>query len=92
MSTLICSQLMQAILLLRGKRSIKELINTFGTFSKYSGFKLNHEKCEISSIGVLKSVKVVVCEMKCIICVMIPLKLLESTFHTTRKSEMKNFF
>ena len=49
---------------LREKRSIKELLNTFATFSKYSGLKLNHEKCEIAGIGVLKSVKVTVCGMK----------------------------
>ena len=51
---------------LRDKRSIKELINTFATFSKNSGLKPNHEKCEISGIGVLKSVKVAACGMKCI--------------------------
>ena len=51
---------------LRDKRSIKELINTFATFSKYSGLKPNHEKCEIAGIGVLISVKVAVCGMKCI--------------------------
>ena len=51
---------------LRYKRSIKELLNTFATFSKYSGLKPNHEKCEIAGIGVLKSVKVAVCGMKCI--------------------------
>ena len=43
---------------LRDKISIKELINTFATFSKYSGLKPNHEKCEVAGIGVLKSVKV----------------------------------
>ena len=42
---------------LRYKKSVKELINTFATFSKYSGLK----KCEIASVGVLKSVKVAVC-------------------------------
>ena len=50
---------------LRDKRSIKELINTFATFSKYSGLNPNQEKCEIAGIGVLKSVKVAVCGMKC---------------------------
>ena len=51
---------------LRDKRSITELINIFATFSKYSALKTNHEKYEIAGIGVLKSVKVVVCGMKCI--------------------------
>ena len=51
---------------LKDKRSIKELINTFSTFSRYSGLKPNHEKCKIAGIGVLKNVKVAVCGMKCI--------------------------
>ena len=51
---------------LRDKRSIKELINTLAAFSKYPGLKANHEKCEIAGIGVLISVKVAVCGMKCI--------------------------
>ena len=50
---------------LRNRKSIKELIKIFVTFSKYSGLKLNHKKCEISGIGVLQSVKVTVCGMKC---------------------------
>ena len=50
---------------LRGKISIKQLIITFAMFSKYSGLKSNHEKCEIAGIGVLKSVKVTVFGMKC---------------------------
>ena len=51
---------------LKDKRSIKEFLNTSATFSKHSGLKPNHEKCEIASIEVLKSVKVAVCGMKCI--------------------------
>ena len=39
---------------LRDKRSIKELLNTFATFSKYLGLTPNHENCEIAGIGVLK--------------------------------------
>ena len=50
---------------LRNRKSIKELIKIFVTFSKYSGLKLNHKKCEIAGIGVLQSVEVTVCGMKC---------------------------
>ena len=52
-----------ATFLLRDKRSIKELINTFATFWKYSGWKPNHKKCEI--VGYWSAEK---CEsgMKCI--------------------------
>ena len=51
---------------LRDERSAKKFINTFATFSKYSGLKPNHEKCKIAGIRVLKSVTVAVCSMKCI--------------------------
>ena len=54
------------LLFLWDKRSINELINTFATFSKYSGLKPDHEKYEIGVTGVVKSVKVAVCGMKCI--------------------------
>ena len=50
---------------LRDKKFIKELINTFATFSKYSGLKPIHKKCEIAGIGVLKTVKVTDCGMEC---------------------------
>ena len=51
---------------LRAKRSIKEVVNIFTTISKHSGLKPNHENGEIAGIGVLKSVKVAVCGLKCI--------------------------
>ena len=51
---------------LREKRSIKELLNTFTTFSKYSELKPNQEKCGVAGIGVLKNVEVAACGMKCI--------------------------
>ena len=51
--------------LLRDKRSIKELINIFATFSKYLGLKSSHEKCKIAGIEVMESLKVTVCGMKC---------------------------
>ena len=55
-----------ATFFLRDKRSIKELINMFATFQMYSSLKSNHKKCKITGIGVLKSVKVAVCGLKCI--------------------------
>ena len=39
---------------------------TFSIFSQYSCLKPNYEKCEIAGIGVLKSVKVIVCGVKCV--------------------------
>ena len=35
---------------LRDKRSIKELLNTLATFSKYSGLKTNYEKRKSAGI------------------------------------------
>ena len=51
---------------LKDKESIKELIKMFALFSNFSGLKPNFSKCEIAGIGVLKSVKVAVCGMKCV--------------------------
>ena len=61
-------------------------------FQSIQGLKPNHEKCKISGIGVLKSVEVAVCGMKCIDLCNDTIKLLGSTFRTTRKSEMKKIF
>ena len=38
----------------------------FSTFSQYSFLKPNYKKCEITGSGVLKSLKVVICGMKCV--------------------------
>ena len=40
-------------------------METFSNFSQYSCLKPSYEKCEIAGIGVLKSVNVAVCGMKC---------------------------
>ena len=39
---------------LRDKKSIKKLLNTFATFSKYTRLNPNHEKCEITGTGAEK--------------------------------------
>ena len=73
-------------------RSIKELVNTFDTFSKYSGLKSNHEKCEIAGIGVLKSVKVAFCGMKCIDLCNDTIKITGIHFlYDKKKQNEKNF-
>ena len=41
-------------------------METLPTFSQYSCLKPSYEKCEIAGIGILKSVKVAVCCMKCV--------------------------
>ena len=77
---------------LRDKKSIKELIHIFATFSKYSGLKPNHEKCKIAGIGVLKSVKVAVCGMKCIDLCNDAIKITGIHFsYNKKKRNEKNF-
>ena len=51
---------------LKNTESISQLVKTFQFFTKFSGLKPNFKKCEIAGIGVLKSVDVAVCGMKCI--------------------------
>ena len=43
-------------------------------FSDFSGLKPNLSKCEITGIGVLKGVQVVVCGMRCVTFVFIKVK------------------
>ena len=50
----------------KNKNSTSWLMETFSTFSQYCWLKPNYEICEIAEIGVLISVKMVVCGMKCI--------------------------
>ena len=51
---------------LKSENSIRQLIETCSTFSQYSCLKSSYEKYKIAGIGVLKSVKVTVCGMKCV--------------------------
>ena len=49
---------------LKDKKSIKQVMNVFDTFSIYSRLKPNKSKCEIAGIGVLKRVSMELCGMK----------------------------
>ena len=53
--------------------------------------KPNHEKCEIAGIGVLKSVKVEVCGMKCTDLCNDPIKVIGIHFlyHKEKRNEKK---
>ena len=51
---------------LKDTRSVIELMNTFDTFSKFSGLKPNKSKCEIAGTGALKGVQAALCGMRCI--------------------------
>ena len=51
---------------LQNKNFLRQIIETFSTFSQYSCLKPNYEKCEIAGIGDLTSVEVAVCDIKCV--------------------------
>ena len=51
---------------LRNEKLALELINTFDTFSLFSGLKVNKGKCEIAGIGIKNVVKVALSGMECI--------------------------
>ena len=51
---------------LKGKESVKKVINIFDTFSIYSGLKPNKSKCDMAVIVVLKGVLMKLCGMECI--------------------------
>ena len=44
--------------------SVRKLKETFDTYSKYSGLRLNALKCEICGIGVKRGVEIALCGMK----------------------------
>ena len=50
---------------MKNKTSIRQLMETFSTFSQFSCLKPNYKKFENPRIGALKSVKVAVFGMKC---------------------------
>ena len=49
---------------LKNKDSVEFLLQTFKTFSMFSGLKPNASKCEICGIGVKRGEKVALCGMK----------------------------
>ena len=65
-------------------------METFCAFSQYSCLKPNYEKCEIAGIGVLKSVKVAVCGMKCVDLCKDTTRITGISYNKTKQDE-KNF-
>ena len=55
-TTFFCSDLNSAI----------NIIDTFNNFSRYSGLKVNTDKCEICGIGVKRGDEIALCGMKCV--------------------------
>ena len=53
--------LMTQLFFLKDVNSIKEMVNSFHIFSRFSGLSPNLTKCEIAGTRILKGVKVAVC-------------------------------
>ena len=51
---------------LKDLASVKNLLNMFSYYSKFSGLKPNFSKYEIAGIGSLKGVEMAVCGIKCV--------------------------
>ena len=67
-------------------------METFSSFSQCSCLKPNYEKCEIAGIGVLKSVKVAVCGMKCVDLCKDTIRITGAHFsYDKTKQDEKNF-
>ena len=49
---------------MKNKSSIELLMESYKTFSKFSGLKPNASKCEVSGIGVKRGEYVALCGMK----------------------------
>ena len=65
--------------------SIKEMVNRFHIFSRFSGLRANLSKFEIAGIGVLKGVKVAVCGLQCAELVLDTMKILGTHFSYNEK-------
>ena len=77
---------------LKDVNCIKEMINSFHIFSRFSGLRPNLSKCEIAGIGVLKGVKVAVCDIQCVDLVLDTIKILGTHFSYNEKlKEERNF-
>ena len=77
---------------LKNEKLATEVIKTFDKFSLFSGFKINHAKCQIAGIGVKKRVKMALCGMDCISLTEDVIKILDIYFSYNKKLEQeKNF-
>ena len=77
---------------LKDVNSVKEMVNSFHIFSRFSGLRPNLSKCEIAGIGVLKGVKVAVCGILCVDLVLDTIKILGTHFSYNEKlKEERNF-
>ena len=77
---------------LKDTKTVKELMNIFDTFSKFSGLKPNKSKCEITGISALKGVQVALCGRRCIDIVSNIIKIFEIYCCYNEKLELQESF
>ena len=70
---------------LKDVNSIKEMVNIFRIFSRFSGLRLNLSKWEIAGIGFLKGVKVAVSGIQFVYLVLDTIKILGTHFSYDEK-------
>ena len=58
---------------------MKEMVNSFHIFPRFTELRLNLSICEIAGIGVLKCIKVVVCGIQCVDLVLDTVKIIRTT-------------
>ena len=74
---------------LKDLASVKNLLDIFSYYSKYSGLKPNFSKCEIAGVGSLKGVEEAVCGIKCVNLKVNTIKILEIHFSYNNKLNME---
>ena len=77
---------------LKDLASVKNLLDVFSHYLKYSGLQLIFSKCEITGIGSLKGVEVAVCGIKCVKLKVNTIKILGIHFSYNNKLNLEKKF
>ena len=77
---------------LKHVNSMKEMVNSFHIFSRFSGLRPNLSKYEIAGIGVLKGVKVAICVIQCVDLVLDTIKIFGTHFSYNEKLKEESKF
>ena len=79
-------------LFLQNEKSSAEVLNNFNIMSQFSGLKISKSKCEAAGIGVIKGVKLALCDVECVNLLTNTIKILDIYFSYKKKLENeKNF-
>ena len=74
------------------RKSVTEVLHNFNIMSQFSGLKVNRLKCEVSGIGVMKGVKMVLCGVVCVNLLTNAVKILGIGFPYNKNLENENNF